>query len=327
MAKLMNKIANDPSFGVSSSKKVPLNVLNYLTSHNVNDIRPVTTDDINNHHLATLNQINDCPSFNKTNRAYHMHAAENLIVGFDIEPRCWANYLAYFAGLPAHYREYSMHNGIHLLYQLSRQKLIPAAIEMIAERTEYKFKENVNGQPLEYELMFNNHWLTLTRRTFGEQNDLDTPVPDVIYQLINTVGLEWKKSKREVRDVELDKQASDLAKKIADMIDPTKLDKVKELTVEDYNGDDSRYEYNVAIRIAGLIYQRLYRSPKPYDSMYLDIDPKLVSEEDYIWATSLLLQDTVPPREKDDKYRDGLPWLVYTAKKACLYVLADNDKA
>lgn len=327
MVQLINKIAQDKSFCVSSQKKVPLNVLDYITTLDERDIRPVTGEDLKNQHLATLNQINDCPSFKYTNRAYYLHAAENLIIGFDIEPRCWVNYLAYFAKLPAHYREYSMHNGIHLLYQLDRQKLIPSANEMIAERTEYKFKQKVNGQPLEYEMMLNHHWLTLTRRTFGKQDDLNTPVPDVIYQLINQVSLEWAKNKREIKDVALDKNASELAKKIANMIEPSKLEPLSQLTVGDYNDDDSLYEYMVALKLAGMIYYRLYEKPKPFDSMYLGTDPKLISETDYIWATALLLEKLVTPRDKDAEMRDGLPWLVYNAKTACLYVLANNNGA
>lgn len=325
MVQLIDKIATEKSFGVSSDKKVPLNVKPYLTTLNVRDIRPVTSDDLNNHNLATLNEINMCPSFNKTNRAYHMHAASNLIIGFDIEPRCWSNYLAYFARLPAHYREYSMHNGIHLLYQLNRQKLIPAANDMLAERTEYKFKDMVNNEPLEYELMLNNHWLTLTRRIFGKQDDLETPVPEVIYQLINQEALHWSQNKQQLHDIAIDKQASELAKKITNLADINKLNDLKGLTVADFHDDDSLYEHNIAIRIAGMLYYRLYISPKPMDTMYLKCMPRLVSKTDFIWATAILLKQIVPAREKDNELRDGLPWLVYTAKKACLYIIADNE--
>lgn len=325
MVQLIDKIGNESSFGVSSKDKVPLNVINYLTSHNPQDIMKVNASDLENHNLATLSQINACPSFNHTNRAYHMHAADNLVVGFDIEPRCWANYLAYFAQLPAHYREYSMHNGIHLLYQLKREKLSPTAVKMVALRTEYKFKDLVNQQPLEYELMFNNHWLTLTRRTFGQQDDLNTPVPEVIYQLINQEAENWAESKRAVKNLDVSKQASKLAHEIADLVDISAIDKLKNYDVTDFKNDDSYYEYNIALRLAGILYKRLYDEPKPMDAMHLNTDPKLIDHNDYIWATALLLANVVPKRKKDDEERDGLPWLVYTAKTACQYILASND--
>lgn len=324
MVQLIDKIGNERSFGVSSNDKVPLNVVDYIDSQGQEPITKVTAQDLANQHLATLTQINSCPSFAKTNRAYHLHAADNLVVGFDIEPRCWSQYLAYFANLPAHYREYSMHNGIHLLYQLDRTKLIPAATTMVAMRTEYKFKDIVNGQPLEYELMFNKHWLTLTRRVFGKQDDLKTPVPDSIYQLINQEALSWEQSKRQVKDIKLSEEASALAQKITNLMDVSQIDDLKELTIADFKNDDSYYEYNIALRIAGILYKRLYVKPKPMDHMYLGQDGSTISHVDFIWATALLLENIVPKRKKDNEERDNLPWLVYTAKQACLYILADN---
>ena len=58
--------------------------------------------------------------------------------------------------------------------------------------------------------------------------------------------------------------------------------------------------------------------------MYLKCDPALVSKDDFIWATALLLEKSVPPRDKDKQKREGLPWLVYVAKQACTYVLNNN---
>ena len=322
MAQLIDKIANDPNFAVSDIHKMPLNVGEYLLTRNTADIHPVKKSDMD--HLPTLNEIDACPDFKNTNRAYHVHAATNLIVGFDIEPRCSKSYLAYFAVLPAHYREYSMHNGIHLLYQLDRKKLTSEATQMLAKRTEYKFKDIVNQQPLEYELMMNNHWLTLTRRTFGTQNDLATPVPKEIYDLINHIALDWQLSSHNEEQVNLSEKASKTAHAIADMIDYDKVEQLQEYTLADFSNDDSRYEYNIAIRIAGIINNRLYYAPKPLDAMYLKCDPALVSKDDFIWATALLLEKSVPPRDKDKQKREGLPWLVYVAKQACTYVL-NND--
>ena len=322
MAQLIDKIANDPNFAVSDIHKMPLNVGEYLLTRTTADIHPVKKSDMD--HLPTLNEIDACPDFKNTNRAYHVHAATNLIVGFDIEPRCSKSYLAYFAVLPAHYREYSMHNGIHLLYQLDRKKLTSEATQMLAKRTEYKFKDIVNQQPLEYELMMNNHWLTLTRRTFGTQNDLATPVPKEIYELINHIALDWQLSSHNEEQVNLSETASKTAHAIADMIDYDKVEQLQEYTLADFSNDDSRYEYNIAIRIAGIINNRLYYAPKPLDAMYLKCDPALVSKDDFIWATALLLEKSVPPRDKDKQKREGLPWLVYVAKQACTYVLNNN---
>lgn len=324
MSYLIDKIKNENNFCVSDVKKMPLNVKNYLQTLNIQDIKPVTKEDLLQHNLASLNEIDACASFDNTNRAYHMHASDNLIVGFDVEPRCSSNYLAYFAQLPAHYREYSMHNGIHLLYQLDRRKLISAAIEMLSNRTVHKFKGQVNNQPLEYEIMLNNHWLTLTRRTFGKQLELEQAIPDEIYQLINQIASDWRDHNHVIEAISVSSHVSETAKKIADLIDDSQVQKLKEFDISDFSDDDSLYEYNIALRIAGIFYNRLYVNPRPLDAMHLQENPSLTSKSDLVIATALELEKIVPKRKKDEEFREGIPWLQYIAKKACEYIIANN---
>lgn len=334
----MDQMANEHNFCISSAKeKMPLYVGDFLKTKNPNDIVPVDRNNIK--HLPTLNEINNCFNFDNMMRAYHAHAADNLIVGFDVENfegsefdkvgfkaphRTDPEYLAWFASLPAHYREYSAHYGIHLFYQLRRTKLTPQSLDMLTNRTEYKVKTVVNGKKLEFELMMNNHWLSITRHTFGKFIPVSQDVPDDIYKLINNEANRWTKSQHDAIVLDITQKASPLAQKIADLYSPTKYDELKNNTVDDFNDDDSYYEYNIALKIAGSLNYRL-QHPRPFDAKHLECDPKTVSDNDLVWAVSSILQTAVPSRNKDNEKRDGLPWLVYVAKKAVAWVKSTDS--
>lgn len=356
---LIDELRNRPNFCVSSIDKMPLNVINFLTSYNYNDIKPVRKEDIkedyHQNNLATLNQIDDCKCFDHTNRAYHMQAAKDMIIGFDIEPRCDATFLAFCANnklMPAQYREYSMHMGIHLLYRLDPDRLSDNAIDMLHNRTEYKFKGKVDGKAFEFELMMNNHWLTLTRNTFGEIEDLSKPVPDLVYNLVERIAADWKHEQTKPIIYDLSKSAGLIDQKAAHefMKDP-RIQAYKNLTVSDYEDDDSVYEFNAALKIMSqvhfrLMHPRLYQKKtnallSEFTSLkdHTDIDPELqkkINQFDYwksdnrlsglrgaayspshvIWVTSLILEKTVTKREKWTVIRDNMPWLLFVSKKA-----------
>lgn len=349
---LIDIIRDRPNFCVSSIDKVPLNVVNFLSSMDYNDIVPVKKEDIKENYmennLATLNEIDDCPCFDKTNRAYHIQAAKDMIIGFDIEPRCDPHYLAFCANndlLPAQYREYSMHMGIHLLYRLNPDKLSSIARQMLQERTEYKFKGTVDDKPFEYEIMMNNHWLTLTRNTFGKINDLSKPVPDMIYNLIERIASNWVSSKNKPVDYNLEEttEQAKAEKKAANILmqDP-RIAQYQDLSVADYEDDDSKYEFNLALKIISQVRFRLTH-PHDHNSIgakwlnpdnpelqrkidaynYVRADGELAnfqatnfSPTHVIWITSFILEQYATKREKWATKRDGLPWLAFLSKQA-----------
>ena len=82
----MDKMANEANFCISSNPdKIPLNVTKFLTTNNEEDIVPVNRNNIKN--LTTLTAINNNFHLDNFMRAYHAHAKDNLIVGFDVEKR------------------------------------------------------------------------------------------------------------------------------------------------------------------------------------------------------------------------------------------------
>lgn len=339
---LIDSIRNERNWGISSDKKVPLYLGTFLLSGNPQDIRAVRKEDMNN--LPTLSEIDNCHftgvyNFNDTNRAYHMQAGQNLVVGFDVENfegdefdklkfsaphRTDPSFLEWFSKIPAHYREYSNHYGIHLLYQLKRKRLTDKAIDMLSERTEYKYKGEYNGKKLEYELMMNNHWLTLTRNVFGNVVDLSHDAPDFVYNLLNNIAQDYQNKQNYLAGVDIKEQASPLAQKMARILFNDKvIERNKNLSVEDFNDDNSNYEAHVALSLASSLKYRL-ENPKPFDVINLKTSPALITISDKIWATAIEMKEIIPPRAKHNAERNGLPWLVYVAQRAWNYIISED---
>ena len=333
---LMDRLRKERSWGVSRDDpdwhnwkgeeeyKAPLFVGQYLETHDPADIVKVNRDNIK--HLPTLEEIDSDPSFARTNRAYHMHVSDNLVLAFDIEPRCDPAYLRWFAKQPAHYREYSLHKGIHAFYLLDPDKLSEDTMDMLAERTEYKFKGKSKGLALEYEMMMNKHWITFTRNAFGKMSDLSVPVPDWVYHLLDVATENYLKSKVAETVVDISDSASDLSKWIASssLFKPAFVKQLKnDYSVADYENDDSKYEWNMAMKISKHLYDEIYGDEGGLSSMASVIfeekfhydDLSKVPDSDIVWAISLVLKQVVPPRDKDNTFRHNLPWLVDVSRK------------
>lgn len=335
---LIDKLAKEPNFSISSiPDKLPLYVGEYLKTGDKRDITIVNNETAK--HLPTLNQIKADSYLKNLPVAYHMHAKDNLIIGFDVENfegeefdklkfkaphRTDPEYLAWFAHLPAHYREYSNHYGIHIFYQLRRSSLSDNALQMLSERTEYKLNTVINNRKINFEVMMNNHWLTMTGRTFGDVVDLSHDAPQDIYDLLNREAENWVKAQHTAVQFDISKEITPLAKNLEKFFNNNKYNELKNLTVDDFDGDDSKYEYNVALSVAGSLAWRLDH-PKPLDFSVLNEDPATISDSDLTWAVADLLSELVPKRPKDDEKRNNLPWLVYVAQQAVQYIRSNPD--
>lgn len=327
---LIDKIGKEHTWGISrTTDKAPLYVGDFLVSNDPRDIHAATKDEID-HRLPTLFDINRHHSFDRTNRAYHMHANKNLVIAFDIEPRCDIRFLNWFATQPAHYREFSLHYGIHLMYQLDVTKLSDNAINMLNTRTECKFKGTSNGLPFEYELMINKHWLTLTRNTFGKVDDLSVPVPQWVYDLIESYAKDYVEVTQN-KQVNLAESASDIAKwlAISPIFPQAFKDKLKDnFSVEDYSNDDSLYEWHMAVKIGNQFKSWEYQDKLSDNPMFLKAFVSVtgktsmsdLNESDIVWAIGLVLKEVVPARDKDNEFRHNVPWLIDVANSAWNWV-------
>lgn len=321
-------IEKESAWGVSDDQKRPLYVGRYLETKNPSDIDVAYMEYLDK--LPNLIQINANPSFNETNRAYRLHAADNLVVSFDIEPKSDPSYLAHFASLPAHYAEYSRNNGVHLYYKLSHTRLSEKAIDMVTTKTVYKYSnlkevaENPTIKPLEYELLMNNHWVTFTNKPIINENiTIQVDVPDSIYDQINRIAESLSTISTEYIDLEIEE--TELSEKLKELIKENKkyLNELKELTKLDFNDDESLYEYNIIFRLAGVLERRLNR-PQVYDAMYLETAIEDIDISDKIAAVASLAKDILEFRDKHNTVRENQPWLVYNARKAYEWILANT---
>lgn len=325
---LIDQLAKESNWGISDNNKTPYFCGTFLKTHDPRDLTPIKKSQFSQ--APTLIELDQNYELQDVLHCYHMHANTNLVVGFDIEPKSDPSFLKWFAEQPAHYREYSMHYGVHLFYHLNRFKLNNHAIDMILNETERKIEYYVDGKLLSYELMLNNHWLTFTKRKFGQMTPLSQDAPDWVYTLINNLADEWSKKRHQQIEINynLSDHASELAKKIANNLftsDSLNQKLQHEITLDAFNDDDSKYEYNVAIRLASYLEWRI-KHPRPFDIMLTNGDPlSTIKITDRVWAVSLRLKDIVPKRDKDNEKRDNLPWLVYVSKKAYDYLLSPHD--
>lgn len=323
---LIDKMAKEHNWGISSDKKIPTYVTTFLSTLNQADLTPIKKENMDS--LPTKHMIDNNYCIQDVMQCYHIHANENLIVAFDVEPKSDPSFLKWWAMQPAHYREYSMHYGIHSFYQLKRTRLSRNAIEMLTNNTEIKKQWHLNNKLYSYELMMNNHWLSVTRRQFGKMTPLTEDAPDFVYNLIEYYANDYvtKNHQKTLITANLSKEASDLAKTMQSGLftSSTFNEKVRNLSVSDYNDDTSLYEYEVALRLVSYLEWRL-NHPKLTDSLFLKTWPGGIPISDRIWCVSLELESIVPKRAKDNEYRDGLPWLVYVAKTAYNYILNNQD--
>lgn len=315
-------LAKDPNWGASDDQKRPLYFGDFLKTNNPQDISMATLDKLDK--LPTLDEMDAHPSLFEVNRAYRLHASDNLVVSFDIEPASHPSYLAHYAAMPAHYSEYSRNNGIHLYYRIRRNRLSPDALNLILQTTVYKYPNKIDTLqtpvPFIYELILNNHWVTFTEKVITDHVlPLHEDAPDEIYHMIEHAAT-INKQRIDLSDANLsvELESTELSQKLANLIreNKKKMVELAELTPMDYEDDTSRYEFACASKICFMLSNRL-ANPKAFDAMFLEVDLENIDYADKINAVLEVLVEVIPEREKHVKHRiNGVPYLLYITQKA-----------
>lgn len=335
---LIQKIASDPWWTMSDNEKRPIHAVKFLETGNVYNAR---FDE--GHPLVTLDALDADPNLDAVNRAYRLRARENRVMMIDVEPSAPLEMKQQVLAFPAHYTELSKNGGVHLLIE------VPA--DMITNENRYLFDDlSVLKEPVpkdaagkqsrqaHYEILLNDHYVTFTKKmdTAKRVADFENDPNDraaLRSFLENIVQLDAeRKAERErakAYRVKLAEDAIDDARQ-ADIQTFLKLraidiarEQAAEKSITDYGGDGSRYEMGVANSLAYHILRthKMASETTSFHELAARFD-----EEMLIHATYQLLQDAVPYRDKHDEDRDGLPWLLYTAKRAYEYMKAQNSK-
>lgn len=327
---IIQYIANDKRWTVSDTNKRPINAKELLESGNIYGARDESE-------LVTLYELDNNPNLQAVNRTYRLQARHNNVIMIDVEPEAsneLKNQAFYF---PAHYTELSTNGGVHLLIAVP-QDLINDENRYLFEELSV-FKEPVpkeENRPSYFEVLFNDHYITFTKRAIIDKASVDYNTnPQAKQQLANFLNniVQLDKERKEKRELaksyQIDMFEESISKEkkeqIQKFINIRHLDPVKQRAIERdigmYNEDLSRYEMAVATGIVGGVLRtsNLARTTITYRDML-----STFTEQDYVYASYLIMKDIIPYRDKHEEYRDGLPWLMYICREAYTYVISQQ---
>lgn len=279
-------------------------------------------------HLNRLAELN-LPELQTFKRAYRMSALENLVVVLDIEPDTSPELLEQFSKIPAHFSEWSTHDGLHLFYKLDISRLSEAGKTLMG-LTVQKIDEQPGGPETKrkFELMMNDHWITFTGKTnLSQIVPLETPVPDVVYDIVEKIAVAAAERQMELEDIKVDaNKTSEVSETLAEWIlDSSKMIEIEQLEPANFQYDMSKYEFNVIFRIAGYLQYRI-DTASPMTSLRLGgINLTQLSDQDIVQAIYQVATQVIPYRDKHATFRDRMPWLMYQAVQAYMRIKASNS--
>ena len=331
---LIETIAGDENWTVSTKDKRPVNAKRLLRD---NEVRNINFDYGNP--LVSLDDLDANPDLQAVNRTYRLKARENSIIAIDVEPEAPESMKKEVLSFPSHYTELSMNGGVHLLIKVPR--------DLINDDNRYMFEElsvckefipkGVKRQAY-FEVMFNDHFMTFTKKMDVNKRiaDFENNQEDrdkLISFLNNLVELDKdRKKERELAkqyQVEMLDNLIDEDKKedIEKFINLKPFDRAKQQAsakdVKNFGDDYSRYEMSV---INGLASHTLHIYNLAKGTISFKDTVNLFTEQDLVHAVYLLAKDIIPYRDKHDEIREGLPWLLYTAKQGYAYIKAQRSK-
>ena len=233
------------------------------------------------------------------NHAYYLDAIVDNFVVLDIEPTC-PDYIKHkLLELPYIYGEKSMSGkGYHLVFPL------PSSIEDFkAAQTKPALKDD-NGY---YEILM-NHYVTFTRDMIPPSHGIGN-----FNSLFNELASKQKLTNR--KDFSLDKTATINNIPSSDSILYVLGKNKPKKEISDYGNDASRWEFAYGRSLVAKLEQIL--NVKMLKSHNFTNDEKAL----LIYKT---LKENLPPRDKHDTERQGLPWLLYIAQE--VIAKADYNK-
>lgn len=332
---LIQKMYAIPQWTVSDDDKKPINMREFIdTNFNRCSLFKQSKDnDLSA--LVTGYEIEQYPQLTNTNRAFRFDGndrRESPILCIDVESTARESLVQRALDLPADYREWSKSGGLHVLVEIPPHCL--------PKEAEYLFSlAGIQHETTEFECIFNRHFMTFTKKVINTPaHNLHDPESDDSLKLRNflmrLVEIDEENQKRRLmlksvqtttmpEGYDLDNLPEEI-KNLALFANSYVINELTELTPDDYEGNKSRYEYNVACRITGSIYREVHKGDNPFISSLIGKQVKDLNEWDYTYACYIRLSEVLPPRDKHNETRQGLDWLLYVANTATRYVLADE---
>lgn len=327
--KLVQQLANEKQWTVSDKEKKPVDARYLLDTNNVRNARVL--DDP--YPLVTLHELNESPNLIHTNRAYRLQSQNNNIIVIDVEPHADKDMLMMSKNFPAHYTEISRNGGVHLLIE------VPERIKN-AENSYLFDTVVVKNKAGDMEVILNDHFITFTKRIVTDKPIADFENnPEQYAQLEKFLANIVKMDEEAKIDRELKRQMAveftdenldvDTINKVikslpfSEFIERQKEKDPKSFTDKKGSPDWSRYEGSISTACAG----HIFRFTKNLKSTVVLKDTfGHLTENDWIYASYLMLKEIVPTRDKHTEVREGMPWLLFNSQSAWQFILAQEEK-
>ncbi|MET0887245.1 MAG: hypothetical protein ABWX92_12410 [Mycetocola sp.] len=296
---IISAIADIPRWTVSDSEKVPINMRELMATGRIWGAHENTEEC-----LVTLDELT---TFLPTaaNNAFYLRAQTDGFAVLDIEKTCPPEKAAELLKIPNLFVEYSMSGkGYHLILPL------PANFWDYPIATGKKVLQEEHGW---YEILL-DHFVTFTRSVVPAdrlpQPDYEPGAWEALYASLAMNAVEAPAS-----EFDLSSERPEIVRgeQILELMTRRPLEK----TLEDFNGDYSRFEFSTL----GTLYNRL----KPILVAIMDAERNAVFDES---AKSWLIYEAatrmVPHREKHDEVRNGVPLLLNAAMALVARRLGDQ---
>lgn len=329
---LINKIGKESYWSFSDDDKRPLDARKYVDTGMLDLF--YMDDEYDTSSLVTLSELEADKNLKYVNRAYRFHEngkRRNPLMCIDVEKIANEELVQEMMTLPMHYAEFSKSGGIHILIEVPRC-IIDTEINYLFNLTVFKDLSE------EFEIIFNRHFCTFTKKMIQTRtpdfSNADTPDSKQLKEfLLKIVALDEKaaliREQRKgiaLKDVPIyeEENLPDHITALAELMPKDYIEYLRNISEADYEYNMSRYEYNIATRISGKLYNCIKDSTDPFLSSYLTKSPLDLDIWDYIYATYVHMKEILPHRPKHNQQREGLAWLLYLSRDASIYIHSQN---
>lgn len=285
---IIGAIADIERWTVSDNEKVPINMRELLDRGRIWGAHEISSEC-----LVSLSEMTEkLPQ--AANNAFYLRAQTDGFLVLDIEKTCPPDVAAKLLTIPALYAERSMSGkGYHLILPL------PANFWDYPIATGKRVLQEQHGW---YEILL-DHWVTFTRNVIPARS---LPEPDRGGSAWSDLYASLASAAVEAPTTEFDVSAERPEIVRVDQILELMTRRGLEKTLDDFNGDSSRYEFSSL----GTLYNRL----APILVAIKDAEPGADFDAS---AKSWLIYEAaarlIPHRDKHDEIRNGMPLLLNAA--------------